>query len=454
MGRHRHLRAARARLHHAPPGDPRGVARHLRGARPPGGRRPPGGAGGDRRRAAAGAPVRPRGPPAAARARQLLGVQLAGLVRAARRLRRGRHHRAAGRRVPRDGPGAARGRHRGHPRRGLQPHRRGRGAGPHPQPQGHRQRRVLPPSARRPPLRRLHRLRQHPARGPAARAAADHRLAAVLGHRDGRGRLPLRPGGGAGPLLPRRGHALAVPRGDRPGPGAAPGQADRRTVGRRHGRLPGGRLPAAVDRVERPLPRRRPRLLARRPARRTRPRLPALRLQRPLCLGRPPPARLRQLRHRPRRFHPARPGLLRAQAQRGQRRGEPRRHRRQPLLELRRRGRERRPGRHRAPPPPAPQPADHPAALHRRPDAHRRRRDGPHPGRQQQRLLPGRRDQLGRLVAARGPGVGRPAGPDPPADRAAPHPTPSCAAAPSSPGGPRPRTGCGTWRGSPRGAPR
>ena len=38
------------------------------------------------------------------------------------------------------------------------------------------------------------------------------------------------------------------------------------------------------------------------------------------------PAGLGQLRHRPRRLHPARPGVLRAQAQRGQRRGQPRRH--------------------------------------------------------------------------------------------------------------------------------
>ena len=40
---------------------------------------------------------------------------------------------------------------------------------------------LLPAGRRRPPLRRLHRLRQHPARRPAAGAAADHRLAALLG---------------------------------------------------------------------------------------------------------------------------------------------------------------------------------------------------------------------------------------------------------------------------------
>ncbi len=41
--------------------------------------------------------------------------------------------------------------------------------------------------------------------------------------------------------------------------------------------------------------------------------------------------------------------------------------------------------------------ARHAAAVDRRADAARRRRDRPHPGRQQQRLLPRRRDDLGRL---------------------------------------------------------
>ena len=46
-----------------------------------------------------------------------------------------------------------------------------------------------------------------------------------------------------------------------PGPGAVAGEADRRAVGRRPGRLPGRQLPGAVDRVERQVPRRRPPLL-------------------------------------------------------------------------------------------------------------------------------------------------------------------------------------------------
>ena len=47
-------------------------------------------------------------------------------------------------RVQVDGEGAARGGHRGHPRRGLQPHRRGRPHGAHAVLPRHRQRRLLP----------------------------------------------------------------------------------------------------------------------------------------------------------------------------------------------------------------------------------------------------------------------------------------------------------------------
>ena len=114
-----------------------------------------------------------------------------------------------------------------------------------------------------------------------------------------------------------------------------------------------------------------------------------------LYATRPPADRLGQPDHRPRRLHPARPGLLRRQAQRGQRREQPRRDQRQQFLELRRRGPDRRP-RHPGPArPPVPGHAHHADAVLRRPDAARRRRDGPHPGRQQQRLLPGQRDRPG-----------------------------------------------------------
>lgn len=76
-------------------------------------------------------------------------------------------------------------RHRGHPRRGLQPHGGGGRAGPDAVAARHRQPGLLPPPVGRPPVRRLHGLRQHPARGPAACPAADHGLAAVLGDGDG-----------------------------------------------------------------------------------------------------------------------------------------------------------------------------------------------------------------------------------------------------------------------------
>ena len=58
--------------------------------------------------------------------------------------------RRAGRRVQGDGQGAARGRDRGDPRRGVQPHRRGRPPGPDAVLPRHRQRRLLPAPRRRP----------------------------------------------------------------------------------------------------------------------------------------------------------------------------------------------------------------------------------------------------------------------------------------------------------------
>ena len=121
------------------------------------------------------------------------------------------------------------------------------------------------------------------------------------------------------------------------------------------------------------------------------------RLLRPVRGRRPPPDRLDQLRDRARRVHPARPGLLQRQAQRGQRRGQPRRGEPQPVLELRRRGADRRrrdPGAAGAAEAQLPH---HAAAVPGRADDLPRRRAGPHPARQQQRLLPGQRDQLGRL---------------------------------------------------------
>ena len=114
--------------------------------------------------------------------------------------------------------------HRGDPRRGLQPHRRGQ-----------------PPRARRcrsagidnasyyrlvdgqpAVLHGLHRHRQHAQRPAPAHAAADHGLAALLGAGDARRRFPLRPGRDAGPRVLRRGPAVGVLR---PGPAGPDGLA-------------------------------------------------------------------------------------------------------------------------------------------------------------------------------------------------------------------------------------
>ena len=80
-------------------------------------------------------------------------------------------------------------------------------------------------------------------RHPHSRAA-DHGLAALLGHRDARRRLPLRPRRDPGPRVLRGRQALHLLRDGAAGPGRQPGQADRRAVGHRPRRLPGRRLPA------------------------------------------------------------------------------------------------------------------------------------------------------------------------------------------------------------------
>ena len=130
--------------------------------------------------------------------------------------------------------------------------------------QGRRQRLLLPADARRPAvLHGLHGHRQHAQRRPSERAAADHGLAALLGDRVPRRRLPLRPRVGAGARALRRRPPVRVLRRHPPGPGALAGEAHRRAVGRRSRRLPGRQLPGALERVERHLPRHDARLLAR-----------------------------------------------------------------------------------------------------------------------------------------------------------------------------------------------
>ena len=103
----------------------------------------------------------------------------------------------------------------------------------------------------------------------------------------------------------------------------------------------------------------------------------------------------------PRRVHAERPGQLQRQAQRGERRGRPRRVRRQPELELRRRRADRRSRDRAAAPSPGEELPGHHAALAGHADAADGRRGAADAARQQQRLLPGQRDQLVRLDAPR-----------------------------------------------------
>ena len=103
-------------------------------------------------------------------------------------------------------------------------------------------------------------------------------------------------------------------------------------------------------------------------------------------------------------------------------RGQPRRHRRQLQLEPRPRGADRRPGDRGAAPAPEAQPAGHAAAVPGHADAARRRRVRPHPAGQQQRLLPGQRDQLVRLERHRSARTSA-AGLRPRSDRAAQGPS-------------------------------
>ena len=291
-------------------------------------------------------------------------------------------------------------------------------------------------------------------------AAADHGLAALLGHRDARRRLPLRPGRHPGPRVPRRRPARRVLRPGPAGPGGQPGQADRRAVGRRRRRLPGRQLPAAVDRVERQVPRHGARLLARRavaPWASSPPASPA----RPTCTsttaGDRSPAINFVTAHDGFTLH----DLVSYNDKHNEANGEDNRDGADDnrswncgaegptddpeVSELR--ARQRRnllatlllsPG---------------------RADDARRRRARPHPARQQQRLLPGQRDLLGRLGAGRGvrrPGrvhrraVGVPPGPPgvppppvlprPPQPRGRQAPPTSCGSASTAPRWPT-RTG-------------
>ena len=162
LQRELHLRGPRQGADPAASRRPRGAARHVRRARAPGGHGPPAEARRHRDRADAGAPVHPGQHAARQGPAQLLGLQHPRVLRAARRLRRHRRARPAGAGVQVDGQGDARRRHRGDPRRRLQPHRGGQPPRPDAELQGHRQRGVLPARRGRPAvLHGLHRHREH-----------------------------------------------------------------------------------------------------------------------------------------------------------------------------------------------------------------------------------------------------------------------------------------------------
>ena len=181
----------------------------------------------------------------------------------------------------------------------------------------------------------------------------------------------------------------------------------------------------------------------RRPGRR----LAARRLVRPVRRRRPVAVRLGELRDRSRRLHPARPGLLqpasttRPTASRTATaptttgpgttasRARPTTRRSQAL---RRRQ--------------AAEPDGHAVPVQRRTDDHRRRRARPHPARQQQRLLPGQRDLLGRLERRRRVARRATSSPGPRCGCAAS--TRRCASGTTSPAPRRSAAAPRTWPGS------
>ena len=224
--------------------------------------------------------------------------------------------------------------------------------------------------------------------------------------------------------------AVGLLRHHPPGPDHLAGQADRRAVGPRRGRLPGRQLPGAVVRVERAISRHGPRLLARRAGHARRVRLPLHRQHRPVRGRRPPPDAQRSTSSPPTTASRLQ-DLVSYNDKHNEANGEdePRRRERQPLVELRRGGSDRRPRHHRAARAPETQSDGDAAALAGRADAARRRRARPHAGRQQQRLLPGQRDQLDRLGTRPTGGVRRV---HPPGDRPSGATSRCCVAAASS----------------------
>ena len=123
--RHRHLRGPRQGADRAAPGPAGRDSRHVRRSRAPGHRGPSHAPRRDGRRADAGARVRQRPAFAGCGTDQLLGLQHHRLLRPASRVLGIGGARKPGAGVQVHGQDAAQRRHRGDPRRRLQPHRRG-----------------------------------------------------------------------------------------------------------------------------------------------------------------------------------------------------------------------------------------------------------------------------------------------------------------------------------------
>ena len=261
LARDGHLRAARGRVHAPAPARARIAEGHVQRAHADAGAGASEGPRGHGGRADARAPPRGRSAPGRARPDQLLGLQHARVLRARPALLGFAVPGRVGARVQDDGAGAARRGPRGDSGRRVQPHRRGQPPRPDPQPARRGQRGVLPPLERPALLPGLHRHRQHAQHAAPARPAAHHGQPALLGHRDARGRLPVRPGQRAGARAVRGGQARRVLRHHPSGPDHFAGEAHRRAVGPRRRRVPGRQLPGPVDRVERPLSRHGPPLL-------------------------------------------------------------------------------------------------------------------------------------------------------------------------------------------------
>ena len=195
------LRGARQGHDPQPPGPRAADRRHLRGPGLARRRRAPGEARGDGDRADADPGVLRRPAPGREGAVELLGLQHHRLLRPGAAVPdAGQRHR----RVQDHGAAAARGGHRGDPRRGLQPHRRGQPARADAVVPRPRQRELLR-ARRRPALLLRHdglRQQRQPA-APAGGADGDG-LAALLGRGVPRRRLPLRSRGDADPRPQRR----------------------------------------------------------------------------------------------------------------------------------------------------------------------------------------------------------------------------------------------------------